>query len=155
LAADLNGDGHIDLAFPRREINTLLGQSFLVGLRPWWGNGDGTFRTGSDEVAITSNPYRLIPGDFTGDGRLDIVLASNSLEYGNVVGLLRNLGDGQFIDQSTIFTDQHSNPQLGDVDGDGTPDVVVVSAHGDIYWRRGRRGEPGTYDPPLIVNPDT
>src|SRR5262249_21927978 len=36
---------------------------------------------------------------------------------------------------------------------DGAPDVSVVDAAGDILFRAGRPGEPGSFAPPVTVNP--
>ena len=42
---------------------------------------------------------------------------------------------------------------MADLTGDGVDDVFVVNAAGDILWRRGRPQEPGTFDPPITINP--
>src|SRR5262249_44840212 len=35
----------------------------------------------------------------------------------------------------------------------GVSDVFVINEAGDILWRKGRSQEPGTYDPPIAINP--
>ena len=47
----------------------------------------------------------------------------------------------------------HSNPLVADVNGDGTDDVLVVDGAGDILYRQGIPGQPGSFLPPVIVNP--
>ena len=42
---------------------------------------------------------------------------------------------------------------MADLTGDGVDDVLVVNGAGDILWRRGRPQEPGTFDPPVTINP--
>jgi Bacterial Ig-like domain (group 3)/FG-GAP-like repeat len=66
-AADLNGDGKLDLVFSG-EANTI--SMFL-------GNGDGTFRAGLTE-AMDYAPYGIAAGDFNGDGRLDLAVTNSS-----------------------------------------------------------------------------
>ena len=39
------------------------------------GNGDGTFQP-QVTYAVGSNPYALVAGDFTGDGRPDLAVAN-------------------------------------------------------------------------------
>ena len=42
---------------------------------------------------------------------------------------------------------------MADLTGDGVDDVLVVNGAGDILWRKGRPQEPGTFDPPITINP--
>jgi hypothetical protein len=45
-----------------------------------------------------------------------------------------------------------ATPLFADFNGDGTADIVAVSRAGDILLRLGRPGQPGLYDPPVLVN---
>ena len=40
-----------------------------------------------------------------------------------------------------------------DVNGDGADDVLVVDGAGDILYRQGIPGQPGTFEPPVAINP--
>jgi hypothetical protein len=42
---------------------------------------------------------------------------------------------------------------VADVNGDGTDDLLVVDGAGDILYRQGIPGHPGTFEPPVTVNP--
>ena len=42
---------------------------------------------------------------------------------------------------------------MADLSGDGVDDVMVINGAGDILWRKGRPQEPGTFDPPITINP--
>ena len=42
---------------------------------------------------------------------------------------------------------------MADVNGDGTDDVLVVDGAGNILYRQGIPGQPGTFEPPVTVNP--
>jgi hypothetical protein len=65
VAADLDGDGHVDLV--------LANQTGIVVLR---NKGDGTFE---DAVAfpVGPNAYALAAGDLDGDGRIDIAVTQH------------------------------------------------------------------------------
>jgi hypothetical protein len=65
-------------------------------------------------------------GDFNGDGRLDLAVAND-----NVSVLLGN-GDGTFqVAQNYPVGSYPSSVVVGDVNGDGVPDLVVTSG----TWR--------------------
>ncbi len=127
LAADLNGDGRMDLAFlswsgvPNSTLTTLLG------------NGDGTFSApatvpinqaaeGGDGVIGT-----LIAGDFNGDGKIDLAAAGDYIEQGGLTVLLGN-GDGTFNPPGSILQYGLNFNQVatGDFNGDGIPDLVAA-----------------------------
>jgi hypothetical protein len=63
-AADLNGDGNLDLVAGNNGTTTL---TLLVG------KGDGTF-TRFRDIPVTSNPSSVAFGDFNGDGAPDMVV---------------------------------------------------------------------------------
>ena len=67
-AADLNGDGKLDLAVANPTANTI---SVLLG------NGDGTFQSAVAYPAGQA-PQSLVVADFNGDGRPDIAAANYS-----------------------------------------------------------------------------
>jgi len=142
VTGDFTGDGRTDLAvanFGSNDVSILLG------------NGDGAFQNqGTD--AVGSSPYALVTGDFTGDGRTDLAVA-NFLS--NDVSILLGNGDGTFTDPGQFATTPHSTPLVADVNGDGTEDVLVVDGAGNILYRQGIPGQPGTFEPPVTINPGT
>jgi len=112
-SGDFNGDGRLDLA-----VLDSGGLSILLG------NGDGTFRT--SVTYATNLAYSLAVADFNGDGKPDIVVANENLSPSTVSVYLGN-GDGTFktpIDSST--TSYNVFVAVGDFNGDGKPDIVVV-----------------------------
>jgi hypothetical protein len=75
-AADLDGDGAIDLAVPSSGTgaNRVAGRELTL-LR---GNGRGQFaRVAGSSIAVSANPYFVAVGDVNGDSRLDLASSHN------------------------------------------------------------------------------
>jgi len=140
-AGDLSGNGRLDLAVANANDGTI---SVLLG------NGDGTFQP-QVTYAVGSLPESIVADDFTGDGRLDLATANL---VSNTVSVLLARGDGTFADPSQFVTTPHATPLVADVNGDGTDDVLVVDGAGNILYRQGIPGQPGTFAPPITVNPE-
>ena len=118
VAADLNGDGKMDLI-----DSDMAGNCITVHL----GNGDGTFQTGVS-YATTQYPGGLVVGDFNGDGRLDIAVTGM---VSNVVSIFLGNGDGTF--RSPVNYSVGSEPTFvaeGDFNGDGKLDLAVADYNG-------------------------
>jgi hypothetical protein len=115
IAADLNGDGKLDLAVAcAGGGQTGLSGSVAVLL----GFGDGTFPAanliGTGSAAITST-------DLNGDGKLDIAIPG-SLFLGNGDGTFQTVNPGNYVpDRTADFV------AAADFNGDGKTDVAVVN----------------------------
>jgi hypothetical protein len=140
VAGDFNGDGKLDLAFA-----DLFSSVVAVLL----GNGDGTFQP-QVSYGVGLWPISIVAGDFNGDGKLDLVSANF---LANDVSTLLGNGDGTFTDPGQFATTPHSTPLVADVNGDGTNDALVVDGAGSILYRQGIPGQPGSFEPPVTVNP--
>jgi hypothetical protein len=127
-AADLNGDGHIDLVVADQGNNT-----FSVFL----GKGDGTFQTRTDYPAGNSPVYVAL-ADFNTDGALDIAVANNgaptNTNSGNTVSIYynqisnQNLPTGTFVAGTTRDFAAGNGPTsiaVADYNLDGLPDLAV------------------------------
>jgi hypothetical protein len=118
-AADINGDGKVDIVLPA--LDGHFNDEVLVYL----GNGDGTFRTPSTLAASQPNS-NVIVGDFNGDGKQDLILANccgdTSMSY-----FLGN-GDGTFQPEA-LFNGGPNTAFVASADfnNDGKPDLAIAS----------------------------
>jgi hypothetical protein len=115
--ADLNGDGIPDLVTANYSAGSV---SVLIG------NGNGTFRSAVN-YAVGTNPAEVNLNDFNGDGAVDIAVVNYGNGGGTTVSLLLGIGDGTFEIQQTYATGR--GPWYltsADLNGDGTPDLVVA-----------------------------
>ncbi len=121
LAADVNGDGKLDI-LARRSDNGLTG-NFTGGVTVLLGIGDGTF--GSPVVytdkLLETNFSEMTVADFNGDGKLDIATTSS---IGPAAILFGN-GDGTFQNPPVVcYSAPGGSIFAYDVNGDGKPDLV-------------------------------
>jgi hypothetical protein len=139
VAGDFNADGKLDLAVANDFSDTV---SVLLG------NGDGTFQP-QVIYAVGLNPVAIVAGDFTADGKLDLATSNTGSRD---VSVLLATGDGMFVGHNQFATTPYSTPLVADINGDGTDDVLVVDGDGNILYRQGVPGQPGTFEPPVTVN---
>jgi FG-GAP-like repeat/HYDIN/CFA65/VesB-like, Ig-like domain/Abnormal spindle-like microcephaly-assoc'd, ASPM-SPD-2-Hydin/FG-GAP repeat len=112
IAADLNGDGELDLVVP----NTTGFVSVLLG------NGDGTFHDGGSYNAGSCSAD-VTAADFNGDGTLDLAITNYA---SSSISLLLGNGDGTF--QAPVDFGAGSGARgiaVGDFNGDGRLDLAV------------------------------
>jgi FG-GAP-like repeat/Dockerin type I domain len=136
-AADLNGDGNLDLAVVNHQDGNI---SILLG------NGNGTFQAAVNYAAGT-NAISLVVADFNGDGKLDLAVGSLGAGNTNQVSVLLGNGDGTFQAplNSTVPGGGIDGLAVGDFNGDGKPDlasanynssnVVIMLGNGDGTFR--------------------
>jgi hypothetical protein len=111
-AADLDGDGDLDLAVSNRSTNDV---SILLNA------GDGTF-TGAGQYAVGVEPRYVVAEDVDGDGDADLATADWE---GDTVTVLLNDGAAAFTAGPVIFAFRPSWLALADADGDGDADLIV------------------------------
>jgi len=112
---DFNGDGIPDIAF------AAPGSGSLVGVR--LGQGDGTFGTEND-FATGTGPQFVTAADLNNDGKLDLVVGL-FVPTGPSVSILLGKGDGTFPTHSEFGQGTSNSIAVGDLNGDGKPDLVL------------------------------
>jgi hypothetical protein len=115
---DLNGDGKPDIVTANPGTNALV---VLLG------NGDATFQVSFTSLPVMT-PYAVALADLNGDGKLDVAVTGDTGQPVGSVTILTGKGDGTF-DNAKKY-DAGFDPfaiAIGDVNGDGIPDVVTTS----------------------------
>jgi FG-GAP-like repeat len=139
---DVNGDGLMDAAYGMHHdyADGDLGDQIMeVAL----GDGSGTVWTPWDDgLATNGETYGMFGTDLAdvdGDGDLDV--ASNSFGCCAGVHVYMNQGDGTWV-QSFGFLGGNSTQDLAfaDVNGDGSPDLVVAHQQQTVYLGDGAGG---------------
>jgi len=158
VSADLNGDGKPDIG---------LASSYISGPPPHAGNAvvllqdispaEGYlpprwYETGND-------PQSILAGDIDGDGRPDLVVsnevtsAKNSGTNSISILLQDPRSPGVFLPATNYTAGQSPAVVLGDIDGDGRPDLVVGtrSSPAGISLFRQSPSNPGTFEPSVLI----
>jgi hypothetical protein len=161
---DLDGDGLLDVVVANQCVTKSSCKTGGIGVLP--GNGDGTLRTASTYSSGGYSALSLAVADVNGDGQPDIVVTSLCAQSANcvngLVGILLGNGNGLFRQAVTYSSSGYgaSSIAIGDVNGDGIPDLVVDDicktisncSKGGISVLLGSGG--GTFQAPLIYSSD-
>ncbi len=165
VAADFNGDGHIDLFITADGRNKLL-----------WNNGNGTFTEGAVAAGIRSFGWHTgaAVADVNSDGRPDLFVAGytdvNLPVSGSAAGFPNNFAGVRDLLYLNMGRDKHGHSRFrevgvqagleaarfdhslgavfSDFDGDGRPDLYVANdgdpnrLYQNIAWPGGRKADP-------------
>ena len=114
VVADLNDDGHSDLAVMNNGTGSIT--SML-------GDGEGHFVVKAENVSVGAVPRSLVVGDFNDDGIDDLATAS----FGqSTVSVLKGEGDGRFEPAIDFWAgDAPTSVGVGHFDEDGRVDIVA------------------------------
>ncbi|MDZ4810533.1 MAG: FG-GAP-like repeat-containing protein, partial [Bacteroidota bacterium] len=120
---DMDGDGKADMVVANG------GDQTISVLRNTGASGTISFAPKIDFTTGTE-PYYVAIGDLDGDGKLDLAIP-NYFNIGNSVSVFRNTSTPGNIslDPKIDFTtgNNAATAAIGDIDGDGKPDLIVVN----------------------------
>lgn len=152
MSADLDGDGDFDLAVANEEADSVI---------VFRNRGDGTFVAipASTEYGFPTGQYPTggAVADVNRDGIPDVVTANY---HGNSVSVLLGSGTGNAYrlrepaSYPTVAGAETSNLAVGDLNGDGIPDVIATNpqaASMSVFLARA----DGTLEPGRTVAIDT
>ena len=124
--ADLNLDGKPDLVgTSAQHAANEIGAVFVL-----LGNGDGTFQHLRQFPTHGESPGSIVVADFNGDHIPDVAVANGVYNSGaGSVGILLGNGDGTFQPVRRYKAGGYPfQIVVGDFNGDGIPDIAVLSA---------------------------
>lgn len=133
---DLDGDGKLDVALPGDGFAE-PGSFSLVLYRNGCEQGSlsNLINFGSIPFPQSSWPHTVVTADLDQDGQPDLIVPDFNHDR---LYLLQNLGYGQplstnsFAVPLTIPALRAYYPSVGDLDGDGAPDLALVGLNGDL-----------------------
>jgi hypothetical protein len=147
VAADLNGDGNVDLLVFGGVVDPIYPEMYDWNYSVLLGNGDGTFQSpilyqqslGADSPEY----YSVTVADFNNDGKTDIVINLPSV---SLWALLLGNGDGTFA--APIYLAAAALPPLvnADFNGDGSVDIAGQAGGTALLFGNG----DGTFRTPVF-----
>ncbi len=130
---DFNGDGKPDIATSNELANTV---SILKNTSA---SSVLSFASKVD-LTVGDHPMGIAAGDLDGDGMIDLAV-SNYYSYN--ISILRNVGSGgaiTFVKTNLASSASSNSISIGDLNGDGKPDLVVQGSPILLYQNNSSSG---------------
>ena len=142
-AADLTGDGYLDVLFASAGDDK-------TDKIAWYENVDGKGSFGIQNVitANTSGARSVHATDLDSDGDVDVLSAFDH----KVVWYENTDGEGTFGDETVVTVEAGGSAIAADLDGDGDMDVLLSSdSYSKLAWYENTDGK-GTFGGPLMIS---
>ncbi|HKS81014.1 MAG TPA: FG-GAP-like repeat-containing protein [Candidatus Acidoferrales bacterium] len=121
--ADMNGDGKPDIVVGEGQGGSLNAAAVLIN------DGTGNFPSNTVYSMTGSGPVSVAAADFNGDGKNDVLLASEQNSSDGAINLLVGNGDGTFRSAQYLSTAGigagTGSVAAADFNGDGFQDLVI------------------------------
>lgn len=143
---DIDGDGKLDIV-------TVNGDETVSVLRNTSSGGALSF-AGKSDFSVGSQPFGVAISDLDGDGRPDLVIDNQN---DNTISVLKNTGSVGNIAFATQITYNTGgvpyDVAVGDLDGDGKPDIVVPDNSDNTVsvFRNTSAGGVFSFDVPVVL----
>ncbi len=131
--AELNGDGLTDLVRARRAANGIAFDRLLAAGQGKWEASPGTTHT----IGLPGARWRAL--DANGDGLTDLVMLSSVLSGNTRIYWALNTGTDMAVDSRQLALSERNVAHWagGDIDDDGTDDLIVSRRAGAVVWLMG------------------
>ncbi|MBS0577963.1 MAG: VCBS repeat-containing protein [Proteobacteria bacterium] len=147
--ADVNGDGVQDLV-----VATTLYQGYVDN--PGFANvilnspgSPGTFQGGVHYATTNLDPASIAAADLTNSGMVDLVVAN---AFGSVSIYRHGATPGTFMAAVDVPTGGAPNQVVvGDVNGDGLPDLALADLNGSVILLLQDAAHPGEFLAPVVL----
>lgn len=141
---DVSGDGRNDIVMLSGQGDMSKALGILVQ------QSDGLFSQDPVYPDLGDVYHKSVNiGDFTGDHRNDVLVTLNNSPVGTSIALFAQLAAGGFAPMTVVpVTTTAGNLAMGDLDNDGTDDLLMLSGFGVSLFRQQVAGKPGS---PLII----
>ncbi len=132
-SGDIDGDGKADLA-----VISEVGKKLAV-FRNTSTSGNISFAA-FNEFPGTFSPDAIAIGDIDGDNKLDIAVSDNQSTVFSVYRNTSSIGSVSFATRNDFLSEPGRSITLGEMNGDGKPDLIVAGLNASIHQNNSSTG---------------